>query len=138
MKKIASPLNADCDHISQWFVNKLNEGSATSALMIVTTGEDSEAHSYGLNTVKEAVSMAHADLISKYTDSNRYVIAYDGGWYDSTGAERRCIAIEAEEKSTATPKLFSYEITPVKGGPPFAFTNQIKEFKPPEWSLYKL
>lgn len=137
MDGVSSSLKSDCDHISQWFLGKLNEGSATSALMIVTTGEESNLYSYGLNTVKEAMDMAHAHLISKYKNATRYVIAYDAGWYDNAGIEQRAICIEAEEKISASPKLFVYRILPTTGAP-FSFTNEVFEFRPPEWSFYKL
>jgi hypothetical protein len=127
----------DCDRISQWFLDKLNEGTATSALMIVTTGEEGDAHSYGLNTVNEAIGRAHTHLASKYRNADRYVLAYDAGWYNSAGIEPRAIFVEAEEQITASPRLFVYRILPITG-PPFSFTNEIFEFKPPEWSLYKI
>lgn len=136
MNGISSFLKMDCDRISQWFLDKLNEGTATSGLMIVTTGEEGDAHSYGLNTVKEAIELAHAHLTSKYRNADRYVIAYDAGWYNSSGIEQRGIFVEAEEQTTALPRLFVYRISPAKG-PPFSFANEIFEFKPPEWSLYK-
>ena len=136
MNGISSSLKMDCDRISQWFLDKLNEGTATSGLMIVTTGEEGEAHSYGLNTVSEAIELAHAHLTSKYKNADRYVIAYDAGWYNSSGIEQRAIFVEAEERTTASPRLFVYRILPTTG-PPFSFTNEIFEFKTPEWSLYK-
>ena len=136
IKVISPALKADCDHISQWFLDKLNEGSAASALMIVTTGEESNLHLYGLNTVKEAINMAHADLISKYKHATRYVIAYDAGWYNDAGIEQRGIFLEAEEKISVSSRLLAYRILPASGAP-FSFTNEIFEFKPPAWSLYK-
>ena len=138
MNGISSSLKVDCDRISQWFLDKLNEGSATSALMIVTTGEKFDAHSYGLNTVKGAIELSHTHLISKYGNAARYVIiiAYDAGWYSSSGVEQRAICVEAEERITASPRLFVYRIVPTTGAT-FSFTNEIFEFKPPEWSLYK-
>ena len=136
MNGISSSLKMDCDRISQWFLDKLNEGTATSGLMIVTTGEEGEAHSYGLNTVSEAIELAHAHLTSKYKNADRYVIAYDAGWYNSSGIEQRAIFVEAEERTTASPRLFVYRILPTTG-PSFSFTNEIFEFKTPEWSLYK-
>ena len=137
MNGISPSLKMDCDRISQWFLDKLNEGSATSALLIVTIGEQWEGHLLGLNTVTEAIDRAHALLISSYKNAGRYVIAYDGGWYDSSGIEQRAICVEAEERITASPRLFVYRIIPTKGPPPFCFAKEILEFKPPEWSLYK-
>jgi hypothetical protein len=136
MNGISSSLKMDCDRISQWFLDKLNEGSATSGLMIVAAGEKSDGHSYGLNTVKEAIELAHAHLISKYKNADRYVIAYDAGGYNSSGIEQRAIFVEAEERTIASPRLLVYRILPTKGAP-FLFTDEIFEFKPPEWSLYK-
>ena len=136
MDGISPSLKMDCDRISQWFLNKLNEGTATSGLMIVTAGEEGNAHLYGLNTVNEAIELAHAHLISKYKNADRYVIAYDAGWYNSAGTEQRAIFVEAAERTTASPRLFVYRILPT-AGPPFSFTNEIFEFKPPGWSLYK-
>jgi hypothetical protein len=130
-------LETDCDRISQWFLNNLNEGTAASGLMIVTVGEESSGHIYRLNTVNEAIERAHGDLTSKYRNADRYVIAYDAGWYNRSGVEQRAIFVEAEERATASPKLFVYRILPIDG-PPFNFTNEIFEFKPPEWSLYRL
>src|SRR5262249_9697333 len=133
---ISSPLKMDCDRISQWFLDKLNKGSAASALMIVTTDEKSDGHLLGLNTVTEGIERAHALLISKYKNADRYVIAYDGGWYDSSGIEQAAICVEGEEQTTARPRLLVYQVVPTTG-PPFSFTSDIFELKPPEWSLYK-
>jgi hypothetical protein len=43
---------------------------------------------------------------------------------------------QQEERTTASPRLFVYRILPTTG-PPFSFTNELFEFKAPEWSLYK-
>jgi hypothetical protein len=110
MNGISSSLKMDCDRISQWFLDKGNEGSATSALMIVTTGEQGDGHTYGLNTVTEAVELAHSHLISKYKNADRYVIAYDASWYTYSGSEVRAIFVEVEERTTASPRLFLYRI----------------------------
>lgn len=135
LKNISPALKSDCDLISQWFINKLNEGSATSGLMLVTMGEVKTAHSYGLDTVQEAIDLARKNLISDYKDAVSYVIAYDAGWYNSSGIEQRAIFLEAEEKITPSPRTFAYRMLPVDCGP-FSFTNEIFERKPPNWSLY--
>jgi hypothetical protein len=127
-------LRMDCDLIAKWFMSKLNEGSACSGMMVVDFSGEKEAHLYALNTVQEAIDKAHADLRSKYSNATQYVIAYDAGWMDKSGNEYRAIYVEAEERTTGTPKLLAYRITPLTGAP-FSFTGEVFERKA-VWSLY--
>jgi len=61
-----------------------------------------------------------------------------GAGYDSAGVEQRGIFVQAEEKKTASPRSFVYRMLPTAGPPPFSFTIEVFQFKPPEeWSLYK-
>jgi len=74
--KVNKLLKSDCDLVSQIFIEQLNNETARSCIMLV----NKELQLYGLNTVTEAVDLAHTHLLSKYKDATQYVIAWDGGW----------------------------------------------------------
>ncbi len=90
---------------------------------------------YIQDTFEEAVQLAHTDLTSNYQDVVAYVIAYDGGWRDSSGVEHRAIFAETEERASATPRRLAYRLQSADGQP-LSFTKEVFEFQPPDWSLF--
>jgi hypothetical protein len=86
--------------------------------------------------VQDAIQLARTDLTSHPKNVEAYVIAYDGGWRDSSGIEHRAFFAAAEGRASASPRRLAYRLQSADGQP-LSFTKEIFECQPPDWSLFK-